>query len=95
MKTASLSELLDQFKDDIDFKTEQATIDFLEQLSKTMEEKHISRNELAERLGASKAYVTKLLNGNANLPLKKLIAIAAAVECDLKITFSPVGRRQR
>ena len=44
-----------------------------------MEEQKVSRAELARRLGTSRAYVTKLLGGNANFTLQTMTKVAMAL----------------
>ena len=40
----------------------------------------MKRSELAERLGTSRAYVTKLLDGQENMTLKTVVRVAAALD---------------
>jgi transcriptional regulator with XRE-family HTH domain len=51
-----------------------------EDICRLMEEKQISRAELARRLGTSRAYVTKLLDGNANFTLATMVKLAMALD---------------
>lgn len=51
-----------------------------EDICRLMEEKKISRAELARRLGTSRAYVTKLLDGNANFTLATMVKLAMALD---------------
>jgi transcriptional regulator with XRE-family HTH domain len=51
-----------------------------EDICRLMEEKRISRAELARRLGTSRAYVTKLLDGNANFTLATMVKLAMALD---------------
>ncbi len=92
MKTeAWFQDLVDEFKDDADFRTETAILDFTEKMIRTMKDRHISRADLARRLGVSKAFITKLLNGNANLTIKTMVAIAGAIGCELNFDICPNG----
>jgi len=50
-----------------------------------MEENGITRAELARRLNVSKAFVTKLLNGNPNLTIKTMVSLARILDCDLRV----------
>jgi transcriptional regulator with XRE-family HTH domain len=93
-KTLSFSEMFDGLKDSPAFKTEEAILDFTEKLCDIMKEKGISRADLAVRLGVSRAYVTKLLNGNPNLTLKSFVAIADAVGCEFRMDMCPVGSQK-
>jgi plasmid maintenance system antidote protein VapI len=53
--------------------------DFTEDLCRLMNERDISRAELARRMGTSRAYITKLLGGNANFTLTTMVKLAMAV----------------
>ncbi len=45
-----------------------------------MENRSVSRSELARRLNVSPAYITKILRGNANLSLESLAKLAFALD---------------
>ena len=67
-------------KNDPDFITSGIVVEILDNLSKKMKEKSITRAELARRLGKSKAYVTRLLQGDYdNLTIKTLVELALAL----------------
>jgi transcriptional regulator with XRE-family HTH domain len=53
--------------------------EFAEDVWRLMEEQKVSRAELARRLGTSRAYVTKLLGGNANFTLHTMTKVAMAL----------------
>lgn len=76
---------LAEFKDDPEFVLEGVVLDTTEQICKRMDEIGITRAELAQRLGVSRQYVTKLLNGKPNLTLKSLVDIAMALDTDITI----------
>jgi len=84
-------EKLDTFKDDVEFQTEKVILDFTEQVVLFMEKQEMSRADLAKRLGVSKAFVTKLLNGNPNLTIKTMVNIAKTLCCELSIDVCPAG----
>ncbi|MCD6589493.1 MAG: helix-turn-helix transcriptional regulator, partial [Candidatus Fermentibacteraceae bacterium] len=48
-----------------------------------MEEESISKTELANRLGKSRQYVSRILNETANFTLDSIARIAAALEKDV------------
>src|SRR5436190_12093848 len=62
--------------------------DFTEDLCRLMEEKGITRAELARRIGSSRAYITKLLGGNANYTLTTMVKLAMAVGGAIHIHIS-------
>ncbi len=76
---------VEKYKDDIEFITESVILEFTESIVKRMEELSITRTELAKRLNVSKAFITKLLNGNPNLTIKTMVAISKALDCAIKI----------
>ena len=60
-----------------------------------MENRGISRSDLARRLGVNPAYITKILHGHANLSLESLAKVAFAMglkwECILLSTDVQLG----
>jgi transcriptional regulator with XRE-family HTH domain len=50
-----------------------------EQIHEAMEREEVKPAELARRLGKSRAYVTKILQGNANFTIDSLVQIARAL----------------
>jgi len=61
---------------------------FTEELARAMEERHISRSELARRIGTSPAYVTKIMGGDVNFTVSTMVRLADAVglRIDLNMT---------
>ncbi len=62
--------------------------DFTDDLCRHMNEKEISRAELARRMGTSRAYITKLLGGNANFTLTTMVKLAMAVGGAVRVHIS-------
>ncbi|HSS77413.1 MAG TPA: helix-turn-helix transcriptional regulator [Thermoanaerobaculia bacterium] len=60
--------------------TDGPIVEFTEDLCRLMKEKNVSRSELAKRIGTSRAYVTKLLGGNANFTLATMVKLAFALD---------------
>jgi transcriptional regulator with XRE-family HTH domain len=75
----------------IDYQTELSIIDLNEKIISKMDELKINRVELAKRLGVSKAFITKLLNGNPNMTIKTIVSIALALDCQLFQDIYPRG----
>src|SRR6266404_5150656 len=55
--------------------------DISDQIHALMERQNVKPSELARRLGKSRAYITKLLQGNANFTIDSLVQIARALGC--------------
>jgi plasmid maintenance system antidote protein VapI len=63
----------------VDYWVDGPITEFAEDIWRLMEEQKVSRAELARRLGTSRAYVTKLLGGNANFTLQTMTKVAMAL----------------
>jgi transcriptional regulator with XRE-family HTH domain len=62
--------------------------EFVEDLARLMEEQRVTRAELARRLGTSRAYITKMLGGNANFTLLTMVKLAMALDGAVHIHIS-------
>lgn len=51
-------------------------------IERVMEEKNINNAALAELLGCSKPYITKILRGDANLTIETLAKLSIALDCE-------------
>lgn len=80
---------LEEFKDDKEFLTEQAILHFTEQVAAAMQGLRMTRAGLARKLGVSKAFVTKLLNGNPNLTIRTMVSLAEALGCRIDLNLYP------
>jgi transcriptional regulator with XRE-family HTH domain len=73
------TEMLAEWDRDPEFVLEGVLLGVNERICEVMQEKGISRTQLADRLGKSRQYVTKLLNGKPNVTLSTLVQIAIAL----------------
>ena len=80
-----------EFRGTIDYETEKVILTLTEKIVEFMENNNISRVEMAKRLGVSKAFVTKILNGNPNLTIKSMVSIAHSSWVKLDIDICPEG----
>lgn len=78
-----------------DYWAAQASLAFTEDVCALMEEKDISRTELASRLGTSPAYVTKLLRGDTNFTLATLVKVARALGAELEVRLHGESPREQ
>lgn len=62
--------------------------EFTRDLDRLMKEKEVSRAELARRMGTSRAYITKMLGGNANFTLMTMVKLAMALDGAVHIHIS-------
>lgn len=80
-------EMLESFKGDIEFKLEGLKLDITERICELMEVRGINRKQLAELIGSSPAFITKILNGNSNFTLKTMLSLADVLGCELAVKF--------
>lgn len=72
-------QFLEEARQSVDYWVDGPITEFAEDIWRLMEEQKVSRAELARRLGTSRAYVTKLLGGNANFTLQTMTKVAMAL----------------
>lgn len=60
----------------------------VEDILKQMEEAGVSRNELAQRLGKSRQYVSRILNEKANFTIETMAQITCSLNCNLSIKIT-------
>lgn len=80
--------LFDEAESDVNYWLAGPVLEFSDELSQWMEEKKVSRAELARRIGTSRAYITKLLGGNANFTLLTMVKLAMALDGALHVHIS-------
>ncbi len=85
MTQATARSLYEEAEKHLSYWVEGAIIDFTEELCRVMEEKGVSRAELARRIGSSPAYITKILRGNSNFTLSSMVRVARALEHEVHI----------
>jgi transcriptional regulator with XRE-family HTH domain len=81
--------LFERFEQSESYHIDAAKLEISEQIYLAMEQQSVSKAELARRLGKSRAYVTKVLQGNTNFTLESLVRIGRALDCQLDLQFSP------
>jgi transcriptional regulator with XRE-family HTH domain len=84
-----LQSRFDEWRNDPDFLYEGLVLDITEQVVDAMIRSNVRRSELAERLGTSRAYVTKLLDGQENMTLKTIVRVAQALDMKVDVKLAP------
>jgi transcriptional regulator with XRE-family HTH domain len=89
--------LVDDMKSSGAYAIEQVKIDIAETIHAEMQRQNITKSELAERLGSSRAYVTKILSGDVNFTVETLAKIGAAMNCEsvIHLSFHPMNSIQK
>jgi len=72
------------------YAAEELTFNVTEDLLIQMEDMEVSKSELAEKLGRTKAYVSQLLSGSRNMTLRTLSDICYALKIKPSVNFEDV-----
>jgi len=64
-----------------------------EALWEAMEQAHVSKTELAQRMGATKGYVSQVLNGSRNMTLRTLADIGHALALKPVFALEPAAHQ--
>lgn len=91
MTATTFRELFREAEKTLTYNVEGSILDFTEDLCRLMDEKDVSRAELARRIETSPAYITKILRGNSNFTLSSMVRIAMALDSEVRIHLSPRG----
>jgi transcriptional regulator with XRE-family HTH domain len=94
MKPKTFPELFAEAERHEDYWVSGAILAFAEDLARVMEREGVSRAELARRLGATPAYVTKILRGNVNFTLATMVRLARALGGELQVKLTPGAQEQ-
>jgi transcriptional regulator with XRE-family HTH domain len=86
----NFQELLDRIKAMETYDSEVARGEVSDQIDVLMKRENVTKAELARRLNKSRAYVTKILQGNANFTLDTLVNIAKALGYKFAPAFLPL-----
>jgi len=97
MRSRTFPELFQQAEGHEDYWVAGAILEFTEDVVQEMERQGITRTELARRLGATPAYVTKLLRGKVNFTLATMVRLARALDAEVRVqltgpTLAPAKR---
>jgi transcriptional regulator with XRE-family HTH domain len=79
MKERSFAGLFEKAEERETYLSASIVLEFTEGLYMLMEDNNISRKELANRIGTSPAYITKVLRGNVNFTVDSMVKLAKAV----------------
>lgn len=87
MKASNLSKKLKSFAARVLFEQESAVLDFTEQIVEAMQRRELTKAELADRLGKSRAHVTQILRGDNNFTFQTAVSLAVALGLRFKVTL--------
>lgn len=89
MKAKSFEELFEKAKERETYLAASIILEFTEGLYDLMQNKKISRKELAKRLGTSPSYVTKVLRGDVNFTIDSMVRLAKALGGTIQVHIGP------
>lgn len=89
------SDKLMEFENDPEFIAEELVLEIIASLNKAMNERGITRRELAARLGTSPSFVSEVLNGKPNLTLLTLCRFAEALGLYPSVKLTPKRAARR
>lgn len=79
MSAKTFKELFAEARKGDRFWVDGAILEFTADIERMMEQQGITKTELADRLGTSQAYVTKVLRGTANFTMETMVKLSRAV----------------
>jgi len=89
----SFAELFKAAEQSPGYQLEHIRMAFVGETTRLMEAQAMSRAELARRLEVSRAYITKLLNGNANITLDTMVRVAMALDAKVNLAMTEKNRQ--
>jgi len=95
MDLEALREKVNAARGTFDYRLEKILFQLGEDICLLMEQQGLSRTQLAERMGVSPAYITKILSGNPNLTIKSLLKLADAMGKELTLQFATRTAQKR
>jgi|WetSurMetagenome_2_1015567.scaffolds.fasta_scaffold470531_1 transcriptional regulator with XRE-family HTH domain len=78
-----------------EFLLEKVKLTFAEELCRLLDEQGVSRTQLAERLGTSRAYVTRILRTDYNLTAETMVKVARALDARVELALVPKDAPKR
>lgn len=91
MKGSIIDELKNNSEEMRLYQQEWLILEVTELIASLMNDKRVSKTELAKRLGRSKGYVTQLLDGRANMTLRTIADVMWALDSSLGVSAYPLG----
>jgi transcriptional regulator with XRE-family HTH domain len=85
----TFEELFKIAEKNIDYAVEGAILAFTEQVVGRMKVLELNRTRLAEKIGVSPAYITKMLRGDTNFTLESMVKVGNALGAELKLALVP------
>ncbi len=78
-----------------EYRAEGASIEFTNAMVTRMRETGVSRSQLARKIKAHPAYVSKILRGDTNFTLDTMVKIAGALDSEFLCHLQPAGAKSQ
>jgi transcriptional regulator with XRE-family HTH domain len=78
-----------------EYSAEGASIEFTNAMVTRMRETGVSRSQLARKINANPAYVSKILRGDTNFTLDTMVKIAGALDSEFLCHLQPAGAKSQ
>jgi len=89
----TLKDLLEEYRYSEEFIYEGLRLDLSYWLKRLMEERGLTKKELAELMGVSPAYVSKIFSGS-NISLRTVAKVLAALKVDARLVLEERSERE-
>lgn len=89
----SFDELFQRAEERTGYWVELAKLDFTEEMLARMKERGLKKTQLAARLGAKPAFVTRLVSGHNNFTLETMVRVARALNCEFRCHLQRAGTK--
>ncbi|MBV8277743.1 MAG: helix-turn-helix transcriptional regulator [Verrucomicrobia bacterium] len=90
MDTDSFAPIFADAEDNDRYWEEMSILDFTESIAERLEVLGLSRTDLANKMGISPAFITKLMCGKNNFTIRTMVKVARALACELTVDLLPV-----
>ena len=89
----SFEELFQRAEERSGYWVDLAKLEFTEEMLARMKERAITKSQLAHRLGAKPAFVTRLVSGHNNFTTETMVRVARALDCKFRCHLQPAGTK--
>lgn len=93
--TASIQERMREARNSIEYWTAIPAHQFAIEVCRLLDERRLTRAELARAVGCSRAHISDVLRGDANLQLRTMVRILKALGMELHLRAAHVGSNPR
>ena len=84
----NVPELFERAEEHDDYWVAGAILEFTEDVVREMERQGMTRTVLAQKLGVTPAYITKLLRGKVNFTLATMVRLARALSSEVHVQLT-------